>query len=108
MYGLYENEQLVGYVSISKEADGVYEMHNLAVLLEYRHKGYGKKLLDFCMAKISELDGDKVTISITEENTVLKNWYAVYGFVHTGTKKFEHLPFTSGYMELEVSSWDSK
>ncbi len=22
-----------------------------------------------------------------------------YGFVHTGTKKFDHLPFTSGYLE---------
>ena len=108
MYGLYEKERLVGYVSISKEADGVYEIHNLAVLPEHRHKSYGKQLLDFCMEKVSELGGIKVTISITEENTVLKNWYTAYGFVHTGTKKFEHLPFTSGYMELEVSSWESK
>ena len=108
MYGLYENAHMVGYASISKEADESYEIHNLAVLSEYRHKNYGKRLLDFCVAKIKESGGNKVTISITEENTVLKNWYTAYGFVHTGTKKFEHLPFTSGYMELEVSSWDSK
>ena len=113
MYGLYEKEQLVGYASISKEADGVYEIHNLAVLPEHRHKGYGTQLLDFCLAKVAELGGVKVIISITEENAVLKNWYAAYGFIHTGTKKFEHLPFTSGYMEIvlkheEVSSWDSK
>ena len=108
IYGLCENEHMVGYVSISKEADGVYEIHNLAVLPEYRHKSCGKQLLDFCMAKISELGGIKVTISITEENSLLKNWYTAYGFVHTGTKKFEHLPFNVGYMELEVSSWDSK
>ena len=49
-----------------------------------------------------------VNIGIVEENTVLKNWYAAYGFIHIGTKKFEHLPFTSGYMKMEVSSWDSK
>ena len=108
IYGLYENERLIGYISISKEADSVYEMHNLAVLPEHRHKGYGRQLLDFCIEKVVELGGDKVTISITEENTVLKNWYTAYGFVHTGTKKFEHLPFTIGYMELEVSSWESK
>jgi len=108
MYGLYENKQLVGYASISKEADGAYEIHNLAVLPEYRHKSYGKQLLDFCMKKVAELGGSRITIGIVEENTVLKNWYAAYGFIHTGTKKFEHLPFTSGYMELEVSSWDSK
>ena len=108
MYGLYKNERLVGYVSISKEADEAYEIHNLAVMPEYRHNGYGKQFLDFCMAKIIELGGSKVAISITEENTVLRNWYTAYGFVHTGVKKFEHLPFTSGYMELEVSSWESK
>ena len=102
MYGLYKDERLVGYASISKETDVAYEIHNLAVLAECRHKGYGRQLLDFCLAKVKELGGSKVTIGIIEENAVLKNWYTAYGFIHTGTKKFEHLPFTSGYMELEV------
>ena len=108
MYGLYENEHLVGYASISKEADGAYEIHNLAILPEHRHKGYGKQLLDFCMKQAIKMGGSKITIGIIEENTILKNWYTAYGFVHAGTKKFEHLPFTSGYMKLEVSSWESK
>ncbi|MCL2163674.1 MAG: GNAT family N-acetyltransferase [Oscillospiraceae bacterium] len=102
IYGLYENERLVGYVSISKEKE--YEIHNLAVLPEFRHKGYGKKLLDFCVERIVGSGGDKVIISITEENTVLRNWYVAYGFVHTGTKRFDHLPFTVGYMELAIRS----
>lgn len=116
LYGLYEADMLIGYVSISKVSpadansvsDGEYEIHNLAVLPEYRHRGYGRQLLDFCIAKVKESGGRKVNISIVEENTVLKNWYTVYGFTHTGIKKYEHLPFTSGYMEMEVSSWDSK
>ena len=111
IFGLFEEEQLIGYVSISKVSadgdtatvDGLYEIHNLAVLPEHRHKGYGRQLLDFCVAKIKESSGNKINISIVEENTVLKNWYAEYGFVHTGTKKYEHLPFTSGYLEMEVS-----
>ena len=102
IFGLFDSGQLVGYVSISKQDTGSYEMHNLAVLPKYRHKGYGKQLLDFCIKKIRELGGRKIDISIVEENTVLKDWYIGYGFIHTGTKKFEHLPFTSGYMELEV------
>ena len=28
-----------------------------------------------------------------------QNGYDVDGFVHAGTKKFDHLPFTSGYLE---------
>ena len=104
MYGLYEGNQLVGHIAISKsrETDKIYEPHNLAVLPEYRHKGYGKQLLDFCKAKVKELGGEKITIGIIEENTVLKNWYAENGFIHTGTKQFSHLPFMVGFMEWEV------
>ena len=103
LYGLCENERLIGYVSISKEDDNAYEIHNLAVLPEYRHRGYGKQLLDFCISKVVESGGSKVKISIIEENSVLKRWYETNGFAHTGTKKFEHLPFTSGYMELDFT-----
>jgi len=110
LFGLFIDEQMIGYVSISKVSDtedssepaGAYEIHNLAVLPEHRHKGFGKQLLDFCIGKIKELGGRKIVISIVEENTVLKDWYSGYGFTHTGTKKYEHLPFTSGYMELET------
>ena len=110
IYGLYEAEQLIGYVSVSKvppendtmDTDEAYEIHNLAVLPEYRHKGYGMQLLEFCVTKVREFGGKKINISIVEENTILKNWYDEYGFIHTGTKKYEHLPFTSGYMEMEA------
>ena len=102
MYGLYDNGRLVGYVSLSNKNDGVYELHNLAVLPEYRHRSYGKQLLDFCKMKAKEVGGCKIAIGIIEENTVLKNWYAANGFSHTGTKIFAHLPFTVGFMEWEV------
>jgi len=101
-YGCFQDDKLVGYVSVSKESDGVFEIHNLAVLPNCRHKGYGKQLLNYCALKIRESGGNKINISIVEENTVLKNWYLDYGFVHIGTKKFDHLPFTSGYMEMDI------
>ena len=104
MYGLYEDNQIVGYVSLAKsrENDGEYELHNIGVLPEYRHKGYGKELLDFCTNKVKELGGNKIVLSMIEENTRLKNWYIQNGFVHTGAKKFDGFPFTSGFMEMKV------
>ena len=102
MAGLYEGDRLVGYVSLSEEGGGVFELHNLAVRPECRHKGYGKRLLDLCKEKVKELGGQKITLSHIEENTVLKNWYGANGFVHTGTRQFDFLPFTSGYMEWYV------
>ena len=102
MYGYFINGKMVGYVSLTKNDETSYELRNLAVLPETRHLGIGKELLAQCKAKVKQLDGKKITIGIIEENTQLKNWYASFGFVHTGTKKFDHLPFTAGFMELEV------
>jgi ribosomal protein S18 acetylase RimI-like enzyme len=103
MYGLYEKEQLIGYFSLSKTAEQEYELHNLAVLPEYRHYGYGKMLLDYAKETVGELRGNKIKIGIIDDSKVLKNWYAKNGFVHTGTKRFEQLPFTVGFMELSFS-----
>ena len=79
-----------------------YEMNNVAILLDYRHLGYGRSMLDFCKDKVVELGGTKITIGIVEENTVLKEWYATNGFIHTGAKIFDGLPFTVGFMEWSV------
>ncbi|HEY8421246.1 MAG TPA: GNAT family N-acetyltransferase [Thermoclostridium sp.] len=102
MYGLYEQDKLVGYVSISVDDNNAAELHNLAVLPGYRHKGYGKSLLDFCEKKAKEMGCNKIKIDIIEENKVLKDWYLKNGFVHLFTKIFNHLPFTVGFMEKYI------
>ena len=99
MFALYAGKKIIGYMSLSKEGDNTFELHNLAVLPEYRHKGFGKLLLNHAADTVKSLGGKIIKIGIIEENTVLKKWYIANGFVHTGTKKFEHLPFTSGYLE---------
>ena len=100
MFGYFCDNEIVGYASLTKIDNLTYELNNLAVLPEYRHKGYGKELVDFCKTQVEKLSGDRITIGIIEENQTLKNWYTDYGFIHTGTKKFEHLPFMVGYMEI--------
>ncbi|MGM9624402.1 MAG: GNAT family N-acetyltransferase [Eubacteriales bacterium] len=99
MYGLYAGKTIIGYMSLSKENDDIYELHNLAVLPAYRHNGFGKHLLRFAKETVLSLGGKTIRIGIIEESTVLKNWYIANGFEPTGTKKFDHLPFTSGYLE---------
>lgn len=98
-YGYFVEGKLVGFTSLTEMGNGVYEMNDVSILPEYRHFGYGNELLDFCKAMVRELGGSKITIGIVEENTVLKDWYAANGFVYMGTKKFDHLPFTVGFME---------
>lgn len=90
------------YFSLLINDDSV-ELNNLAVLPEYRHLGIGKELVDYAITYAKNILGaNKIKIGIVEENTILKEWYEKIGFVHTGTKKFEHLPFTVGFMEIEI------
>ncbi len=99
MFGLYDDGSLIGYVSLSDEGGGTFELHHLAVLPEYRHRGGGKLLLDHAKETVVQNGGTRITIGIIEESTVLRGWYEANGFVRTGTKKFPHLPFTTGFME---------
>jgi GNAT superfamily N-acetyltransferase len=100
-FGLCVKDKIVGFVSLTDKGDGVFEMNHLSVI--WRHYGYGKRLMKYCKDKVRELGGNKIAIGIVEENTALKDWYAANGFVHTSTKKFENLPFTTGYMEWRVA-----
>jgi len=102
MYGLYNNNKIIGYMSLSKENNTTYELHNLAILPKYRHNGFGKQMLDFAKEEIKSFGATKIKIGIIEESEILKNWYISNGFEHINTKKFDHLPFTSGYLEWKA------
>lgn len=102
MFLCKHNNAFAGYFSLSVN-DTDAELNNLSVLPEYRHLGIGKELVSYAADYSKNTLGlNKIKIGIIEENTVLKEWYKTLGFVHTGTRKFEYLPFTVGFMELEL------
>lgn len=102
MFVYVKDSKIVGYCSLSSNKDGSYELDNVAILPEYRHKNFGKEMIEFAKCKVKKMGSNKITIGIIEENVKLKEWYSDLGFIHTGTKKFEHLPFTVGYMEIDI------
>ena len=102
MFLFYQDEIPVGYFSLAKCNDNEWEMNNLAVLPDYRHLGCGQKMVEFAVATVKSYGGNKISIGIIEENVKLKDWYLKLGFNHISTRKFEHLPFTGGFMELNV------
>jgi len=99
LFGLFEDDVHVGFVAVEKKKHKVFNMEKLAVLPEYRHKGYGGKLLEFAEGYVKNAGGEKLSIGIINEHTVLKKWYATKGFQETSVMKFEHLPFTVCFME---------
>lgn len=102
MFLFYRDEYPVGYFSLSKCSDEEWELNNLAVLPQYRHLGIGKAMTNYAISTVKSFGGNKITIGIIEENTKLKEWYLSLGFRHISTRKFEHLPFTVGFMELNL------
>ena len=102
MFLLFDGENAVGYFSLHRENETEAELNHVAVLPTARHGGYGKLILDKAAQTAREMGYARINIGIVEESEVLKNWYLRYGFVHDGTGKFAHLPFTVGFMHLEV------
>ena len=102
MRAFFDGDKIVGYYSLALLPDGECELNNLCVLPAYRHKKIGAQLLEDALALGRQLDCHKMQIGIVEENQVLRRWYESFGFVHTGTKKFDFFPFTCGYMEREL------
>lgn len=102
MYGLYRGSDMIGFMQLEQGKEDAVILEKLAVLPACRHQGCGKLLLDYAMDEARCMGGNKLLAAIVEENTVLKQWYLENGFVHTGTKKFEHLPFTVGFLEAAL------
>lgn len=102
MFLFYQDDVPVGYFSLAKCGDKEWELNNLAVLPEYRHLGIGKTLVDYAISTVKNHGGNKISIGIIEENSTLKNWYLKLGFNHISTRNFEHLPFTVGFMKMEI------
>jgi len=102
MYGLFADACMVGFMQLEKKSCSQYELEKITVIPQFRHSGLGKKLLEFAMTKAKESGATKLTIGIIEENSILKKWYTANGFVHTGTQKFDFLPFTVGFMEATL------
>lgn len=100
MYAYVADGRFVGFVSVRPMEESC-EMKLLAVLPDCRHGGIGRALVEHAKRITLEAFGKhKMTIGIIEEGALLKAWYEGLGFIHTGTQKFEHLPFTVGFMEM--------
>jgi len=101
-YGYFLDDMQVGFVAMEKADDSLYYMEKLAVLPEYRHNGYGSDLVRFILDTAAARGVKKLSIGIIYEQAVLKDWYKDIGFKETGTENFEHLPFTVGFMEIDL------
>jgi len=102
MFAVLHADTQIGFVAIEKANEDTYYMEKLAVLPEFRHRGYGRMIMDFVSDFVRKNGGKRIGIGIINENTVLKQWYENYGFREIERKKFQHLPFTVCLMSKEI------
>jgi len=103
-FGLYHDGVQAGFVVIEKAEGGTYYLGRLAVKPQFRHQGYGRKLTEFVLDYVKDRGGIKVALGMIDNQTILKDWYKSLGFIQTGAKQFEHLPFVVCFMEKAVSA----
>lgn len=102
MFGVFNEESQIGFVAIEKAGEDTYYMEKLVVLPEFRHRGYGKRIMDYVVDYVRKNGGKRIGIGIINENSILKQWYENYGFREIELKRFAHLPFTVCLMSKEI------
>jgi len=107
-YFLEEGAELCGCVALEKARPDVGYLERLAVLPEHRSKGYGSALVRHVLAQAQSIGLERIGIGIIAEDTPLAEWYRRFGFLLTGTRQFDHLPFTVAFMEKELRESSEK
>lgn len=102
MFVYCEDGKIVGYYSLQLMEYAECELNNLSILPAYRHKGIGAEMLKHAFAQARARNCHTMKIGIVEENRTLLLWYESFGFVHTGTQKFDFFPFTCGYLQKNL------
>jgi ribosomal protein S18 acetylase RimI-like enzyme len=103
MLGVFYAQVQIGFVAIEKKPGNSFYMERLAVLPNYRHKGFGRRIVEYVADYIAGQGGEAVLIGVINEHEVLKAWYRTLGFVDLRTERFAHLPFVVCYMEKNCS-----
>ncbi len=101
-FALYEAGQQAGFVAVERGNEGLYYVEKLAVLPGNRHRGFGRALMEHAASFVAGCGGKAISVALIDESSMLKAWYREQGFEETGTKRFEHLPFTVCFMEKRL------
>ena len=97
-YLLEHNGRPAGCAALEIPEPGLGYLERLAVLPASRRNGFGGRLVDHVLLQAADSAIKKISIGIIAAQAELKAWYQKIGFVETGTREFDHLPFTVRFM----------
>ncbi|MDO4565747.1 MAG: GNAT family N-acetyltransferase [Oscillospiraceae bacterium] len=103
MYSLSENKAPAGFVQLKPLEDGTLLLNRLAVLPEYRGRGFARKLLAFADLRALELRASRIELTIIDESAKHKRLYSSEGYIQTDTRAFPDRPYKVAFMEKRFS-----
>ncbi len=90
---------------ITKEADGIYELKNIAVAPEFQRKGFGKRLIEFLFSHYHDCN---IMLVGTGDVPSSLNFYSKCGFAESHriknffTDNYDHPMFEEGIQLLDM------
>ena len=101
-YGLFLDGTQAGFVAVQQDEEGKWHMRRLAVLPEYRGRGYARQLIERAIAHAKQRGADMLHIGIVNEQQGLKAWYESMGFRTYRTFAVDHLPFSVALLAMRL------
>lgn len=101
---LSQEGELIGCVGLEASKNALFYLERLAVLPEWRRKGFGRALVGHALSVAKASGARRIGIGIIADHVELKQWYAKFGFVEVEKKSFPHLPFKVCFMELNIDT----
>jgi putative acetyltransferase len=94
-----DNEKVVGTAGLWKENDNEYELVKMAVDPEYRGRGIGKNLMDYCISEARQRNAKRVFLFSNSQLKTALQLYSNYGFRHI---EATDSPFVTADVKMEL------
>jgi ribosomal protein S18 acetylase RimI-like enzyme len=72
------------------------------VLPHYRRRGYGRVLIDYCLAQARLRLAKRVEVGVIADHWTVVEWYRRMGFKFKQRARFNHLPFAVTFMYCDL------
>lgn len=102
LFGVFYDVVQIGFVAVEKKAENEFYMERLAVLPQYRHRGFGREIVNYVADYVAGQRGSRVLIGMMDQYTQLKAWYRSLGFEELYVTRHARIPFPVCYMERKL------
>ncbi len=79
LYVALKDQAIIGYMAFWKILDEVHIL-NLCVVLDYRKRGVGEQLLQFCLNRYSKEEVSLFSLEVRHSNSAAQKLYEKFGF----------------------------